>query len=87
MKSLLFWLISKNQFRQLNRIYCFRFAPNPYEFAYNGHLQDWLGWVRQGLVDELIVQVYRPDLPSFLKQIERPEIQETQQTIPTVWEF
>ncbi|MFM6063602.1 MAG: family 10 glycosylhydrolase [Microcystis aeruginosa] len=58
-------------------------APNPYEFAYNGHLQDWLGWVRQGLVDELIVQVYRPDLPSFLKQIERPEIQETQQTIPT----
>jgi uncharacterized lipoprotein YddW (UPF0748 family) len=39
--------------------------------------------VRQGLVDELIVQVYRPDLPSFLKQLERPEIQETQQTIPT----
>jgi uncharacterized lipoprotein YddW (UPF0748 family) len=61
----------------------FSIAPNPYEFAYNGHLQDWLTWVRQGLVDELIVQVYRPDLPSFLKQLDRPEIQETQQKIPT----
>lgn len=61
----------------------FSLAPNPYEFAYNGHLQDWLGWVRQGLVDELIVQVYRPDLPSFLKQLARPEIQESQQKIPT----
>jgi uncharacterized lipoprotein YddW (UPF0748 family) len=61
----------------------FSIAPNPYEFAYNGHLQDWLGWVRQGLVDELVVQVYRPDLPSFLKQLDRPEIQETQQKIPT----
>jgi uncharacterized lipoprotein YddW (UPF0748 family) len=58
-------------------------APNPYEFAYNGHLQDWLSWVRQGLVDELIVQVYRPDLPSFLQQLDRQEMRETQQTIPT----
>ncbi|MEG3435549.1 glycoside hydrolase family 10 protein [Pannus brasiliensis CCIBt3594] len=61
----------------------FSIAPNPYEFAYNGHLQDWLGWVRQGLVDELIVQVYRPDMAGFLKQLDRPEIQETQQRIPT----
>jgi uncharacterized lipoprotein YddW (UPF0748 family) len=34
-------------------------------------------------VDELIVQVYRPDLQSFLNQITRPEIQEVQQKIPT----
>jgi uncharacterized lipoprotein YddW (UPF0748 family) len=61
----------------------FSIAPNPYEFAYNGHLQDWLGWVRAGLVDELIVQVYRPDMPSYLKQLDRPEIQETRQIIPT----
>jgi uncharacterized lipoprotein YddW (UPF0748 family) len=34
-------------------------------------------------VDELIVQVYRPDLQSFLNQITRPEIREAQQKIPT----
>jgi uncharacterized lipoprotein YddW (UPF0748 family) len=61
----------------------FSVSPNPYVTAYNTYLQDWLTWVRQGIVDELIVQVYRPDLQSFLAQITRPEIQEVQQNIPT----
>ncbi len=58
-------------------------SPNYYDFAYRLHLQDWLGWVRQNLVDELIVQVYRPDLQSFIEQISRSEVQEAQQKIPT----
>ncbi len=58
-------------------------SPNPYDTAYSGYLQDWLAWVRQDLVDELIVQVYRPDMASFTEQISRPEIQEVQQKIPT----
>lgn len=61
----------------------FSIAPNPYDVAYNNHLQDWLTWVRQGLVDELIVQVYRSNLYSFYDQIGRAEVQEAQQTIPT----
>ncbi|GAB1539587.1 hypothetical protein NUACC21_22540 [Scytonema sp. NUACC21] len=35
------------------------------------------------IVDELIVQVYRPNLDSFIQKISRPEMQEVQQTIPT----
>lgn len=58
-------------------------SPNPYETAYRAHLQDWLTWVRRGLVDEIIVQIYRPDLQSFLAQVNRPEIQETSQKIST----
>lgn len=61
----------------------FAVAPNYYDFAYKFHLQDWLTWVRNGIVDELIVQVYRPELQSFLQQLARPEIQEVQQKIPT----
>ncbi|HEY9696037.1 MAG TPA: glycoside hydrolase family 10 protein [Trichocoleus sp.] len=61
----------------------FSMSPNYYDFAYHLHLQDWLAWVRKNLVDELIVQVYRSDLGSFLEQINRPEIQESQQKIPT----
>ncbi len=61
----------------------FSVSPNPYVTAYNTYLQDWVTWVRQNLVDELIVQVYRPDLPSFVEQITRPEIQEARQKIPT----
>jgi uncharacterized lipoprotein YddW (UPF0748 family) len=61
----------------------FSVSPNYYDFAYKLHLQDWLTWVRRGIVDELIVQVYRSDLSSFIEQISRSELQETQQKIPT----
>ncbi|MBD2345205.1 family 10 glycosylhydrolase [Anabaena subtropica] len=61
----------------------FAVSPNYYDFAYKLQLQDWLNWVRLGVVDELVVQVYRNDLESFSTQITRPEIIETQQLIPT----
>jgi uncharacterized lipoprotein YddW (UPF0748 family) len=61
----------------------FSVSPNPYDTAYKNYLQDWVTWVRQGIADELIVQVYRSHLPSFIEQISRPEIQEARQKIPT----
>jgi uncharacterized lipoprotein YddW (UPF0748 family) len=61
----------------------FSIAPNTYETAYRAHLQDWPTWVEKGIVDELIVQVYRPDLASFVEQISRPELQTAQKKIPT----
>ncbi len=61
----------------------FSVAPNYYDFAYKFQLQDWLAWMRQNIVDELIVQIYRPDLQSFVSNISRREIQEAQQMIPT----
>jgi uncharacterized lipoprotein YddW (UPF0748 family) len=61
----------------------FSVSPNYYEFAYKQQLQDWLGWVRQNIVDELIVQVYRSDLDDFRSQVSRPEIVEVQNKIST----
>lgn len=61
----------------------FSVSPNYYDFAYKFHLQDWLNWLRLNIVDELIVQVYRPNLQNFIAKISRPEIQEAQQKIPT----
>nr|WP_286392004.1 glycoside hydrolase family 10 protein [Pseudanabaena mucicola] len=61
----------------------FSVSPNYYEFAYKQQLQDWLGWVRQGIVNELIVQVYRNDLEDFRAQISRPEIAEVKNKIST----
>lgn len=58
-------------------------SPNYYDHAYKLTLQDWLGWVRSGIVDELIMQVYRSDLSSFAAKLSRPEVLETQQKIPT----
>lgn len=67
--------------RQRNLI--FSVAPNPYNFAYKGQLQDWLTWIRQGWVDELIVQIYRNDLGVFRRYLYSPSMREAQQTIPT----
>jgi uncharacterized lipoprotein YddW (UPF0748 family) len=61
----------------------FSVSPNPYITAYNSYLQDWVSWVDKNIVDELIVQIYRPNLASFIEQINRPEIQVAQQKIPT----
>lgn len=60
----------------------FSIAPAPYDGAYNLHSHDWLSWVRLNIVNELIVQVYRPDVPSFVAKITRLEIQEAQPKIP-----
>lgn len=61
----------------------FSVSPNPYITAYNSFLQDWVTWVENNIVDELIVQVYRPEMNSYLDQIGRSEIQVAQQKIPT----
>ena len=61
----------------------FSISPNYYDHAYKLTLQDWLNWVRQGFVDEVIMQVYRSDLNSFTAKINRPEILESQQRVST----
>ncbi|WP_370566604.1 family 10 glycosylhydrolase, partial [Cyanobium sp. LEGE 06143] len=58
-------------------------APNYYAFAYKLQLQDWLAWVRRGLVDELLVQIYRPDLEDYLPHLGRAEVIEARAKIPT----
>ncbi|HEY9823966.1 MAG TPA: glycoside hydrolase family 10 protein [Stenomitos sp.] len=73
----------KQQVRARKPDAIFSIAPNPYVVAYRSYLQDWLTWVRRGVADELIVQVYRPDLQSFVQEASRPELQEARQKIPT----
>ncbi|MEB3318040.1 MAG: family 10 glycosylhydrolase [Cyanobacteriota bacterium] len=55
----------------------FSLSPNYADFAYKLQLQDWRAWVKAGLVDEVVVQLYRPDLESFTTELNRPEFAET----------
>jgi len=57
-------------------------SPNYHDFAYKRQLQNWREWLRRGIVDELLVQLYRPDLESFLAELERPELAESLSRIP-----
>jgi uncharacterized lipoprotein YddW (UPF0748 family) len=57
-------------------------SPNSHRFSYKHYLQDWDSWVKTGLVDELVLQVYRSDKNSFLAELSQPEVQNARQTIP-----
>lgn len=58
-------------------------SPATYNLAYNTYLQDWLDWIRKGIVDEVVVQVYRTSLPTFTEPIQRAEFREAKTLIPT----
>ena len=60
----------------------FSVSPNYHDFAYKRQLQHWRAWVRRGIVDELLVQLYRPDLESFTAELQRPELAESLARIP-----
>lgn len=57
-------------------------SPNPREFAYERYLQDWGTWERRGLIDELIVQVYRNDMGRFEMELDRPDVQVAREYLP-----
>ena len=60
----------------------FSVSPNYHDFAFKLQLQNWREWVRRGIVDELLVQLYRPDLESFRAELARPELAESRQRVP-----
>lgn len=57
-------------------------SPNPQQFSYNFYLADWQTWEEEGLIDELVLQVYRKDINVFTQEIERPEVQAARSRIP-----
>lgn len=61
----------------------FSLSPAIYGLSYYTYLQDWLDWIRKGLIDEVIVQVYRTNLSNFIEPIQRAEFQEAKTKIPT----
>jgi uncharacterized lipoprotein YddW (UPF0748 family) len=40
-------------------------SPNPLNWAIANYLQDWKTWLAQGAVDDIVVQLYRPNMSSF----------------------
>ncbi len=58
-------------------------SPNNDDFSYNNSLQDWTTWQQQGLIEELVLQVYGDDLRTFTAQLNTPAIQTARRHIPT----
>jgi uncharacterized lipoprotein YddW (UPF0748 family) len=50
-------------------------SPNPYPWSYRNYVQDWPSWVEAGLVDDVVVQVYRDNLDRFSGEIRSPVLE------------
>jgi uncharacterized lipoprotein YddW (UPF0748 family) len=61
----------------------FSLSPNNYDFSYNHSLQDWRTWEQQGLLEELMLQVYRDSRQGFIDELNRPEVRAAKSHIPT----
>ncbi|MGL5081818.1 MAG: glycoside hydrolase family 10 protein [Microcoleaceae cyanobacterium] len=57
-------------------------SPNPLHFALPASLQDWFTWERRGWVEEIVLQVYRPDMKRFLLELDRTEVELAKHHIP-----
>lgn len=59
-------------------------SPNPYPFSYANYLQDWPTWVEAGLVDELLIQIYRSDQERFIWEMNKPTAVNARRATTTV---
>ncbi len=57
-------------------------SPNPLEFAYRTSLQDWGTWVDRGLVDEVVVQLYRSSLKALAADLGSGSLQGMRGKVP-----
>ncbi len=57
-------------------------APNPQRFSYDFFLADWQKWERLGIIEELVLQIYRDDLSVFVSELEYPEVKAAKRHIP-----
>ncbi|MBD3885037.1 family 10 glycosylhydrolase [Phormidium tenue FACHB-886] len=57
-------------------------SPNLPEFAYQNYLQDWPRWVELGLLDEVVVQVYRSQPSAFAAELSNARVQQLQPQVP-----
>ena len=46
--------------RKINPNIVISLSPNPLGFSVKKYSQNWLSWIEAGLIDELVMQLYRP---------------------------
>ncbi len=57
-------------------------SPNPQGFSKKYYLADWEAWERNGLAEELVLQVYRVNVPAFVGELNNQEVINAREHIP-----
>ncbi len=72
-----------NSVKSIRRECIVSISPNPLNFSRTRYLADWQEWANLGLIDELILQVYRDRLLPFKLELSKPEVTAIKHQIPT----
>lgn len=59
-------------------------SPNPLEFSSRKFLADWRTWEQEGLAEELVLQLYNRTPLIFQQELEKSEVKDAHNHIPTV---
>ena len=81
-KSPITWKICFKAIKKANPDAIVSVSPNPQGFSLNSFLLDWQTWERKGLIEELVLQVYRSSQRSFIREITQPEVIAAKNHIP-----
>ena len=57
-------------------------APNPQDFSKSSYLADWSHWIQLGLVDEVVVQIYRNNPERLAWELAQPSLQAARRVVP-----
>lgn len=73
-----------NAVKAIRRDCIISISPNPLGFSRQHYLVDWQQWSNLGLIDQLVLQVYRDRLDPFMRELVKPEVQLIKTKIPTL---
>ncbi len=59
-------------------------SPNPQTFSKNCFLLDWQRWQQLGLIDELVLQIYREKQEDFERELAAPSVLRAKAEIPVM---
>ena len=59
-------------------------SPNPQTFSKNCFLADWQQWQEKGLMDQLVLQIYREKQIAFERELTDPSVQQAKEKIPVI---
>lgn len=60
----------------------FSVSPNSYPWSLVEHLQDWPAWVRQGAVNEVVLQNYHSSFEQFESELSKGELMSAKASVP-----
>ncbi len=68
--------------RKVNDKLIISVSPNPYHFSLEKYNQDWIKWVQEKLVDEIVIQIYRITATEVANSINSSGIKTVSRYIP-----